>query len=258
WFAQINFILLLFIVLFWRDRHRARAGIWLLFGIILKPYVAVLVLYLVIKRQWGPLVTSAIALVSTSLLSIVVFGWKTFTSYFFSFPASKLPPWFFTEYDKGNLYATTWRMINKHLGESSLNLVLPIYAGISLIVILITAWLIYQLLSSHEDWARAIILSLGLFLYPNTGTNYYVALIAPMFLLWSYKDKVPAGIWFVAIVMTLETAFFSYQRGWSKYVFLGMGLGWFALFALGLALLVKKWQNRANTLRNDPILLSSQ
>ena len=233
-------IVLLFILLFWQDRDRTRGGIWLAIGIILKPYVAVLFLYLVIKRHWRGIGLTLITLAALSLLSLIAFGWTTFISYFTSNPTSKLPPWFFTELDKGNLYAMIWRLIEKFLGESFLGLVLPIFIGISLVLTLVTVWLINQLISVHDEWALATVLSLALFLYPNTGTNYYVTLIAPIFLLWNYKEKMPGGGWSLSIFMALEAAFFAYQRGWSNFVFLGMALGWLALFGFGIVLLMQK------------------
>lgn len=239
-YAQLNFIVLFMLLLFWRDRQLTRSGIWLGIGIIVKPYLALLLVYLFVNRKWRTITSALLTLSLASLLSLIAFGSTTFFDYFTSNPVIRLPAWFFSELGNGSLYAIIWRLITRYLGSGSLGLVQPIFISASIILIAFTVWLVYQLGSSYDEWALAIILSLALLLYPDVGSNYCVALTAPLLLLWTNRKILLGGIWSVAAFITLESALFGYNSGWNNFVFISIALNWLAFSAFGLLFLLQQ------------------
>jgi hypothetical protein len=239
-FAQLNFIVLLMLLLFWRDRQQMRSGIWLGIAIIIKPFMALLFLYLFVNRKWRVIISTLLTIALTSLLSLIVFGPTTFFDFFISNSVTRLPAWYFAELGNGSLYAIIWRLITRYLGGGSLGLVQPIFISTSVILIAFTGWLVYRLDSTYDEWALAITLSLALLLYPNVGSNYCVVLMAPLLLLWANRKVLLGGIWSVSAFITLESVLLGYNGGWSNFVFISIALSWLVFSALGLLFLLQQ------------------
>ncbi|MCC6499784.1 MAG: DUF2029 domain-containing protein [Anaerolineales bacterium] len=225
WFAQTNFIVLLMLLLFWRDRGLGRAGVWLAISILVKPFTAVLLLFLLFKRRWNAFVYAVSAFVAISLLSLVVFGSATFGS-FLSNPVVKVPSLFFFELDKGNLYAMIWRLMAGSVDKNMVGWAQAIFIGASVVLFLVTLWVVYKLIPFNDEWCIAVIASLGLLVYPNASTNYYSALLPVVFWLWATRRNVPGGVWGIAIFVGLEALLLGYNGGWSNLVFWGSVLFW--------------------------------
>lgn len=239
WFAQINFITLMMFLLFWRDREIGRAGVWLAIGIIVKPFMAILFLFLVFKRQWKACVNTISTLVVISLLSIIAFGITTFKS-FLNNPVVQTPPLYYLELGQANLYAAIWRMAFHYLDENPGRLVDLIFISVSIVLLLCTFWVACKLTPPNDEWRLSIIISLGLLIYPNTSTNYYSVLMPLILLLWIRREMCPGGVWSIAIFIGLEALLFGYHGGWSNLALLGSVLFWVAPIAFGYWLIRNK------------------
>jgi hypothetical protein len=234
WYAQINFMVLLMLLLFWKDRTSFRGGVWLAIGVVLKPYVAILFLYLTVKRQWRVVGGMLSMLGALSILSLLAFGSATFISYFASNFSSRLPVWYFSELANGSLYAAILRVTISLMGEGGLGTARGIFVILAVPLAGFLLWLVNQLDTSNNEWAMAITLPVALLLYPITAANYCVALLIPLFLLWMQREKIPGGVWSIAAFTALEFAFFGYHSGWSQFVFIGIAFSSLVSLTLGL------------------------
>lgn len=223
--AQTNSLLLLTLLMFWHERKLPRSGIWLALGIIVKPYLALLLIYVLVLRQWRMFIWSLGTLAVVSLLSMFTFGFQTFVSYFTANPVAKLPSWYFSELANGSLYAILWRAF----GGSAL--VEPIFIVVALVLTGLTAWLVNRLGVGRSEWALSAILALALLIYPNTGTSYCIVLLASFLLLWTNREKLPGGTWSVAAFAASEALLLNYQYGASNFVFVAILLNWLTLIA---------------------------
>jgi hypothetical protein len=237
--GQTNFIVLLWMLLFWRDHERPRAGIWLALGILTKPFVAVLFLYLLLRRSWRVMVSALATLAAISLLSIVVFGPSTFFSYFTLNPTSKIPGYVYTESANQSLLATVLRLTQQDIGSAS-PLTQPIYLVITAFLVAATGWLIYRLNRSKMDWTLALSVLLALVIYPATLKHYSVLLIAPLLLLWMHRKNLPGGVWSVTGFITLSYVCAGFNSG--DFVFVALALNWFALAGISVWALTRRGQ----------------
>jgi hypothetical protein len=236
-FGQTNFLVLLMLLLFWRDRERERGGIWLALGIFTKPFLAFLLVYLLLQRHWRAIASTIFALAAISLLSIVVFGPATFSSYFTANPVAKMPDYVYTEMLNQSLLATILRLTEYDFSDTS-PLTYPTFIALTLILAGITSWLVYRLDASHADWMLALTLSLALLLYPATLEHYSVLLIVPILLLWTHRQELIGGLWGVVVFITLTYVLISYRGG--NYVFFATALNWFVLAGIGIWALLRQ------------------
>jgi hypothetical protein len=117
--AQTNFAMLSVVLLFWRDRHSPRAGVWLVVGTVIKPFVAGLSLYLLLRKNWKALLAAVAATIAVTIVTVLGFGSETFVSYFTAGPTSRVPEWVYTEGVNQSLLATVLRLTQADLSHTS-------------------------------------------------------------------------------------------------------------------------------------------
>jgi hypothetical protein len=222
-YGQTNFLALLMLLLFWRDRTFPRSGIWLALGIFTKPFLALLLGYLLLRQHWRILGNTVFILAALSLLTITVFSPVTFFSYFTPNHYGSLPMWVYTEGSNQSLLAVILRYTHYDFSHIS-PLTQPIFVVSSLLLTIITGWLVYQLDKNHEDWALVLTLLLTLLLYPVSQMFYSLLLIVPMLLLWMHRQELVLGTWSVVGFITFEYAILSREDG--NYVFIATMLTW--------------------------------
>lgn len=230
-YGQTNFLALLMLLLFWRDRSLLRGGLWLAVGIFTKPFLALLLGYLLLRRHWRVLRSTVFVLAALSLLTIMVFGPVTFFSYFRPNHYASLPSWVYTEISNQSLLAVILRHTHYELVHKS-PLTQPIFVALSLLLTAIASWLVYQLDKRHEDWALVLTLLLTLLLYPVSQMFYSILLIVPLLLLWKRQQELIFGTWGVVVFITLEYAIMRHEDG--NYVFIATTLTW--LICTGIAI----------------------
>lgn len=179
--SQTNFIVLLFFLIFWRNRSKDWSGIWLAFAVIVKPYMALLYIYPLFAKKWKMLTIAISALATLTFLSIIVFGWDVFVSFFVENPTSKLPVLAYTEEVNQSLLSMILRFNPRQVISES-PLLNPLYLGVSSLLTLITIW-VATMKKNNDDWVILSILFLALIVYPASLEHYSVFLIIPVVLL---------------------------------------------------------------------------
>lgn len=231
-YAQTNFLVLLFFLFFWRWRSDTWGGIWLAFCVVVKPYMLVLYLYPFLARKWKTLAIAILTLLILTLVSVIAFGPDVFMS-FVKDPASKVPAYLYTETVNQSLLATILRQGLFQSAERS-PLLNPLYLGVSLLLTSLTAWITLKPKPERDDWKLLAIVFLALMIYPAALQHYGVFLIMPILLLLQRapEDKIGAAVVFFII---LAVYFFSgYQSG--GYAFFANALMWFTCLAIAAEL----------------------
>jgi len=206
WFGQTNFFVVLMLLLFWRDRATLRGGAWIALGLLIKPVVAVLLLYAVIARRWRAIVGTGVVLAVLSALTIAVFGWDTFATYFGHNPVQRMPAEAYTESINQSLLATVLRLTGYDFSHRS-PLLCPPFVFLVASLTATTTWLVHRASTSgDDDLALALTIPFGLLVYPGTLAHYSVDLILPFLLLWSRRRTLPWGPTGVIAFLTVEYA----------------------------------------------------
>ncbi len=195
-YAQTNFLLLLAIVLFVHDRHIARAGLWLALAVLIKPFAAVLLVYLILRRKWSAIGVVIATAILASLATILVFGTDNFLSYFRGSSVTKLPDYIYTEITNPSLLATILRVTSYEFGSSS-PMLHPVFLITGLAMGLITLWSVYRLNRSNEDLTISLLLVFAIIVYPASQLFYSVLLILPVLWLWQKHRLLFGSNWVI-------------------------------------------------------------
>lgn len=179
-FSQTNFILLFLLLLMKKYSDKNFAGIFLTLALFTKPYMIIFGLIFIIIKNWGAIIyfiISSIAIVGVTLLA---FGESPFLSYIFNNPAKRLPEWVFSEDINQSLHAILIRLrvitVNTH----------HVYTMVSAtILLLMGVYLIYLAKRKLYDYIWAILLLVGLLIYPGTLSYYGVLLL---FIIFQFFD----------------------------------------------------------------------
>lgn len=233
-FSQLNFQLLLFFLLYWFDRKHWRGGIWLALAIFTKPLAIFLLIYPIINHHWKTIIGMIGTMATLSLLTIMIYGPTMFFDYFLSNPISNdVPSYFYTESINKSMLATILRFTHQNpaIGSPMLN---PIFIMFASVITVISAWLIYNLKNqeNYDNWLFALIVALSLLLFPKTLSHYSFLLIAPMFVVMQYHNRIPGGMWgsisivtvLVIILLAADFTFLAFALTWLGAT--GMGLWW--------------------------------
>jgi hypothetical protein len=236
-FTQVNFLLLTLLLGVWHFRERWQAGVLLGLALVVKPVFFLLPLYFLVRGRWSALSALAATGVATCGVSIVAFGSNMFFDYFRANPVvQSIPSYFYTEWINQSLLATSLRLTDWNLDLHS-PYANPLFLAGAGVLLTISGWLAWRLPRSADDWALAITLALTLLLFPKTLSHYVVLLVPAILLVWTNRQRVPGGIWFV--VTLLGTV---YLLVGAQQAFAGMILVWLSLAFVGGHIL---WNERA-------------
>jgi hypothetical protein len=230
YFAQTNFLTLLFFLVFWRNRSKEWGGIWLALCVVVKPYMAILYLYPLLTRKWKVLATAVLTLLTLTFLSILVFGSDVFLS-FLKNPIPKTPSWNYIEMTNQSLLATILRFVPTQTTNEA-PLINPLYLGISLLLSSITVW-VTSMRKNSDEWVILSILFLALIIYPANQMFYSVFLIVPVVLLLRYSSTATVQER-LAIFLIIWTAYFLSGNG--SYMFFANVFMWLVCTILGARL----------------------
>ncbi len=205
--GQINFLMLTFLLLFWADREKPRAGLWLALGIITKPIVAIVLLYILFRGRWKGLAVCVISLALISAATILVYGSDMFFNYFLSNPvADKMPNYLYLEIGNQSLLGVVLRAVKFDFQNGSPIFYLP-YLIPTFILTAVSGWLVFRLDESRSELALSIVIVLALLIYPKALWHYSFILLAPLLYIWRERLSFPgknrgAGI-FIALIFLL-------------------------------------------------------
>lgn len=186
--AQTNFIVLLMVLLYWRDHASARGGVWLALGALVKPLVVLMLLHPLARRRWRTLAAATVTLAAVSALSVLVFGPRTFAAYFTRDPTLGVPSRLYTEPVNQSLLAVILRL-SDWTPTGTAPIFHPLFIALGLVLATITFGLVSRSDRSSDELGIALTVALSLLLYPGTLLHYGVLLIAPMLLIWERRAE---------------------------------------------------------------------
>jgi hypothetical protein len=181
YFLQTNFIVLFHLLLMRKYIDKKIAGLFLALAMFTKPYMAILIVFFIIRRRWGTIVYFAISAVAVCSVVLLFFGLAPFKSYLFNNPTYRMPLWVFSQDINQSLHAVLIRL-NLIAVEKSF-----VYVAISGAVALLSLW--YVLLMAKRglyDYVLAFLLLIALFIYPGTLSYYGVLLL---FIIFQFFDE---------------------------------------------------------------------
>ena len=232
-FSQTNFLALLMLLFFWRDRSKRWGGVWLAIGILAKPFLTAVLLYLFLRKYWRSLTTAIASLTAMSLMTVIIFGSNTFFSYFNHNNRAELPPLVYTETVNQSLLAFLLRSTQYDFSHAS-PFSQPLFIPLSLILMGTTAWIVFKLNQANDDWALIITLLLALLIYPASLYHYSVILIIPLLVFWNNRGRSPFAIGSVTLLISLEYVLMSQYR-----IFIADLILWLILAGIGIRLILR-------------------
>jgi hypothetical protein len=232
--TQINFIVLLAFLMYWQKRESITGGIWLGIGMIVKPILAIVLIYPVLRKHWRPLLGVVVAVIVSSAITIMAFGPEMFFGYFANNPIiHKMPNYLYTEDINQSLLATILRQTNFNFSQGS-PYMQPIFICISALITGITSFLIFprkEEKESYPDYALALTITFALLLFPKTLTHYAVMLIVPILIVWTRCEEVSSSSLLILIFVTAEYVLVSLK---GVFVFISILSAW--LFIAGICI----------------------
>ena len=242
-FGQTAFVALLMLLLFWQDRLRPRSGIWLTIGIFVKPFLAFLLIYFVVKRKWRALLTTFASAVVISLISIVLFSPSTFLTYFQANQASKVSSFVDTTGQGQSLQHFFEYSLQGSIGSNPSLMRILFYVSAA-VMIAISAWVLFQADESRLDWKIALLVPLSLAVYPNTGEHYAVVLLPGLLLFWAHRNELPVPPWGAIVFIVVEYALVSVNADLSLLMML---LNWLVLLLVQTPITLPESQPKLDT-----------
>ena len=232
--AQINFIVLLAFLLYWQKRESLIGGVWLGIGMMVKPILVIVLIYPILRRHWRSLLGVAVAIIVSSVITIIAFGPGMFFGYFMSNPiVLKMPNYLYTEDINQSLLATILRLTNFDFSAGSPYLQ-PIFIITAMLFTGITSFLVFHRKDEQEpysDYALALTITFALLLFPKTLTHYAVLLIVPILTIWTNRQNTSISPWYTLVFITIEFVLVSLG---GNFIFISILIAW--LFVAGICI----------------------
>jgi len=175
-YHQTNFLALALLAAAYVWRRGFGGGVAAALAVVVKPYLAVVILWFALRRRWKALGASVATLALVSLAAIPALGSDGLRTFFVSNPATRFPPYLYVEPETASLYGLLLRLAHRE-GTLAGTYHDPTYVVIALVLAAVTVWLAATAAERDDDLSLALTVALGLMLYPGTGTMYAVALV---------------------------------------------------------------------------------
>ena len=227
--GQTNFFVLLSLLLAWRDRELARAGIWLALGVFAKPFVAILFLVPLLRGSWRALGAGLATGLVAFGVSTLLFGWRLIATYIFENPiTNQMPASVYTEGYNQSLFATVLRELGAAPGSDSPLTNIP-YLGIAAGMAVVTAWIVWRSRRLDASPGLAVTVAFALAAYPKTLEHYAVALYPAFLWLTTARSsgRKATDPWSVASALFVAIELALLARG-SRSAFVALALAWIA------------------------------
>jgi len=176
--AQTLFMLLVAVTLFFRQRNVFAGGIWLGICILLKPFAVVLLVYAALRKKWKACFGALAALVTSAIVTFVIFGPSIFRNYAVTIGNGPLPRSIYMELENQSLSAWMFRSF----GYS--NATIAVFVLLAAILSGVTFFQIFRLPVGRDATGLALALTLALLIYPGSLISYSTLLIVPIILLF--------------------------------------------------------------------------
>jgi len=183
-FLQTNFIVLFYLLLVKKYLDKKIAGCFLALAMFTKPYMAILILFFLIKKKWQAVVYFLVGSAILVGITVLFFGVAPFRSYMFNNPALRIPEWVYSEIVNQSLHAVLIRLDLISGGKSLM------YIQIVVVIVLLSIfYLVYLLERGFYDYVLPFLLLIGLLLYPGTLMYYGVLLLFVVFQFFDQKTQ---------------------------------------------------------------------
>jgi hypothetical protein len=174
--SQTNFILLIYLLLMKKYAGHKFAGVFLALAFFTKPFMLIFGLYFLLSKNWKAIAYFIISAILFSGITLIIAGFDTFISYFLNNPTQRMPAWQFSEDVNQSLNAILLRANLISLDTPHVYLIIStVLLGLT---VLFSAYLIKRKL---DDYVWALLLLVGLIVYPGTLSYYGVILLFVMF-----------------------------------------------------------------------------
>jgi hypothetical protein len=179
-YTQTNFILLFLLLLMKKYSDKKTAGIFLALAFFTKPYMLIFLFYFIIRKKWYSILYFILSSVVLIGFTLTFFGKAPFVSYIFNNPATRTPKGIFLEDINQSLHSILLRhnLITFNSPEA--------YFFISMAILILTGiFLLYLSKKKLYDNIWAVLLLIGLMIYPGTLGHYGVLLL---FIIYQFFD----------------------------------------------------------------------
>ena len=208
-FLQTNFIVLFYLLLIKKYQDKKIAGIFLALALFTKPYMAILLLFFVVRRKWQTIIYFLVSSIILVGITMLLFGVAPLKSYIFNSPTLRIPDWVYSEPVNQSLHAVLVRSGLVSAGRSFL------YVQIVLFVVLLSFfYMVYLMRRESHGLLLAYLLVIGLLLYPGTLMYYGVLLLFIIFQFFDQRTQLAIDNVYLA---TGIVAIFSYLSAVSTF-----------------------------------------
>lgn len=202
-YSQILFILLFFLLLFYKYRSKPWSGGFLAIAIFLKPFTAILLLYLILARQKKAVLFFIISCLAICLVTGLMFGFQPFIEYIINNPNNRAPELLFTEFNNQSLLAELFRNLpgNKFAAK-------VLYYLISVFVVFFFGSILYQKRNNTDLYGVyfVVLLAIALLLYPSGQYNYPLVHLVSMLILLNYLKRLDNAALFIFLFYLVSYA----------------------------------------------------
>ena len=227
--VQTNFIVLFYLLLLRKYADHKFAGILLALAFLTKPFMLIFGLLFLISKNWKAIIYFIGSSILLAVISVIAFGIETFTSYFLNNATQRLPIWQFSEDINQSLHAV---LLRANLIAIDQPWVYIIIATVILITTLI--YLFYLQKKKQYDFIWAILLLVGLLIYPGTLSYYAVVLLFITFQFFTPEKPLGLNLYLLTPVIGI----FYYLNSVSVFASI--------CFLLVIVLLKSFWQLKQN------------
>ncbi len=238
--GQANCIALLTLLMLWRHRESWWGGAWLTVGILIRPVLALLPLYLILERYWRALIGAVVAALLLSALAIARFGTSVFVAYLASFQlvsTGHYPNKWFAEDQNASLLGTIVKFMHDVPTQHAAFLN-PMYLVIAGLIFVIT-FLVVVALDKSEYSGLAFVLTVPamLMIYPPTGFGSTLLCAVPMAWLLRNRAQFPGGPLGAMVIVSIA---FAASRTTGTHYFFATAVLWSALLVMARKALATK------------------
>jgi hypothetical protein len=198
--GQTNFVMLALLLLYALDRNQLRSGLWLVIGILLKPTVGVLVLLVLLRREWRTLQGMIYSTIGLCLLAALVFGPQVYQQYVDGLGAVGGSR-YLLPYNQ-SLLSLILRLDTSAVAlQSAFNPIFLLLAG--LIVVVSSGVILRYRAMPLAEWALVVIIALLVF--PHSPSYYSIIALPPVFvcLKSQWSDRARAWLYVMTALVML-------------------------------------------------------
>jgi hypothetical protein len=199
-YLQTNHLVLLGLLLMWRHRERAVAGVWLVLATLAKPVAALVGLYLLVRGKWKGLVATAAAAMVVLGLTWLLLGGELFSQFFTSTGVGE--HYKIAQSTNQSLSAVLLRGTGASATAGSLTKQ-PLVLGSIAAVLLASSAIMLRLRGPADPYAFHLAIATALLTYPATLTHYGVLLLLPLAFLLQQAPPTPRARWGLVLVVAI-------------------------------------------------------